>query len=43
MTRISIASFRMTLFAVEGSGTPGAQGRAPGVGQQEPDNDWQPI
>ena len=30
-------------FAVEGVRTSGAKGIAPGVRQQEPDPDWQPL
>lgn len=34
---------RFMPFAVEGTGTPGAKGVAPGVGQDEPDPDWHPL
>jgi hypothetical protein len=34
---------RFNPFAVEGTGTPGAKGVAPGVGQDETDPDWQPM
>ena len=44
MIHFKIQSVRFQRFlAVEGSGTLGAKGMAPGVGQQEPDHDWQPI
>ena len=38
-----ICALRFNYFAVEGTLPPGAKGIAPGVGQQEPDTDWQPI
>lgn len=34
---------RFNPFAVEGTGTSGAKGIAPGVGQDETDPDWQPM
>ncbi len=35
--------FKLDLLAVEGSGAPGANGIAPGAGQDEPDPEWQPV
>jgi hypothetical protein len=34
---------RFNPFAVEGTGTPGEKGVAPGVGHGETDPDWQPM
>ncbi len=34
---------RFLPHAVEGTGTPAAKGLAAGVGQPEPDPDWQPL
>lgn len=34
---------RFNPFAVEGTGTFGAKGIAPGVDQEDADPDWQPV
>jgi hypothetical protein len=43
MQKPASRSSRSNPFAVEGAGTPGAKGFAPGVGQEDTDPDWQPM
>ena len=43
MPKLFFHSSRFNPFAVEGMGTPGAKGVAPGAGQDETDPDWQPM
>ena len=43
MIRHHPAPSRFNPFAVEGARAPGAQGSAPGAGQEESDPEWQPL
>jgi hypothetical protein len=43
MTKFVSRSPRFNPFAAEGTGTLGAKGVAPSVGQDETDPDWQPM
>jgi hypothetical protein len=43
MPRLFFQSSRFNPFAVVGTGTLGAKGVAPNVGQDETDPDWQPM
>ena len=43
MSKLFSRPFRFNPCAVEGTGTFGANGVAPDVGQDEADPDWQPM
>lgn len=43
MTSHRFSEFLLLPLAVEGTGTSAAQGSAAGVGQDQPDTDWQPL